>query len=110
MFGNLTVTGPVASGYAAIYPPGVRPQASSLNYATGQTVANAAFVGLGSVLGAWALRLFTTADAWFVLDVTGAVTSGAVQAPLKQTAATRAAGARGAVIRKARTALSRIAR
>lgn len=46
---NVTVTEPQLAGYVSIYPCGAeRPLASMLNYAAGQTVANAATTGLGT--------------------------------------------------------------
>jgi len=46
---NVTVTRPTAGGYLTAYPAGTaRPNASNLNFAAGQTVANAVSVGVGS--------------------------------------------------------------
>jgi ELWxxDGT repeat protein len=46
---NVTVTQPTAPGYLTVYPSGVaRPLVSVINFATGQTRANSAIVGLGS--------------------------------------------------------------
>ena len=46
---NITVTGAQGNGYILIYPYGSNPPGvSTLNYATGQTVANAAVVSLGN--------------------------------------------------------------
>lgn len=107
-FGNLTVTRPAAAGHAVLYPPGVRPITSSLNFTAGQTVANAAFVGTEIVQEHHALRLFTTADAWFILDITGGVTRGSVQTPLAQAA--RQAGGREALVRRLRKAVAQMQR
>ena len=38
---NVTVTQPDGGGYVTVFPCGVQPTASSLNYVPGQTVANA---------------------------------------------------------------------
>lgn len=38
---NVTAVGPSADGYVTVYPCGTRPDSSSVNYAAGQTVANA---------------------------------------------------------------------
>ncbi len=108
VFGNLTVTGPLRAGYATLYPPGIPTGTSSLNFAAGQTVANAAFVGTGEVQGAHVVRLSTTADAWLLLDITGGITQGNVQTPLKEAA--RAQGGRASLVRRLRTALGRAAR
>ena len=110
VFGNLTVVGSVKGGYASLYPPGVRPATSSLNFSAKQTVANAAFIGVGEVLGFHAVRLYTTVDAWYVLDVTGGVTSGISAAPLAQATAVRKSGGRQAVIGRVRQALARLSR
>jgi hypothetical protein len=49
VFGNLTVTGPTFSGWVNLWPRGVsEPATSSINFNTGQTVANFFFVGLGT--------------------------------------------------------------
>jgi hypothetical protein len=46
---NVTVTRPTDAGYLSVYPVGVeRPNASSLNFAAGQTVANMVIVPLGA--------------------------------------------------------------
>ena len=37
---NVTATNPEAAGYVTVYPCGSRPSTSSLNHATGQTIAN----------------------------------------------------------------------
>ncbi len=45
---NRTVTGPTGSGYVSVFPAGgAAPGVSSLNYASGETVANRVVVGLG---------------------------------------------------------------
>ena len=85
----------------------MRPPTSSLNFPAGADLGNAAFIGVGDVLGFYAVRLYTTVDAWFVLDVTGGVTSGVTQAPLTQATAVRTSGGRRAVIGRLRPALAR---
>ena len=46
---NVTVTGPSASGFLTVYPCGqARPNASNLNYTSGQTVPNAVVSGVGA--------------------------------------------------------------
>ncbi|MFN2625004.1 MAG: hypothetical protein ABR520_02830, partial [Mycobacteriales bacterium] len=45
---NVTVTGPTAASYVTVYPSGLlRPNASNLNFAAGQTVSNLVVVPLG---------------------------------------------------------------
>jgi hypothetical protein len=49
IFGNMTVTGSTFGGWANIWPTGVaEPPTSSINFTTGQSVANFFFVGLGT--------------------------------------------------------------
>jgi hypothetical protein len=110
IFANLIVFGPRKGGDAALYPPGVRPLASSLYFSKGKTVANAAFAAVGSVLDYYAVRLYTSADAWFVLDLSGGTSSGTAQAPLAQATALRKSGGRAAVNNRLRTAFARAAR
>jgi hypothetical protein len=108
VFANLTVVKPVRAGYAVLYPPGVLPPTSNLNFALGQVLANAAFVGAGVVMQHHAVRLYTSADAWFIIDVTGGLTRGVAQAPLAQAQVTRAASGRVALVDKVRKALARV--
>jgi hypothetical protein len=66
---NVTVTGPAGAGFVTVWPDSTtRPLASTLNYTAGQTVANAATVGLGPSGG---LAFYSRADADLVLDVAG---------------------------------------
>ena len=110
VFANLTVTQSLRAGYGVLAAPGVRPATSTINYVVGQTIANGAFVATGAVLGYHTVRLWTSADAFFVLDITGGVTSGTTQAPLSQSAAERRSGGRTALIQRLRTALARASR
>jgi hypothetical protein len=45
---NITVTGPEAAGFITVYPCGTRAEVSSLNFAVGQTVANAVIAPVSS--------------------------------------------------------------
>ena len=66
---NVTVTEPALAGFVTVYPCGVdRPNASSVNFVAGQTIANAvtAKVGTGGKV-----CLFTNVDTQLVVDVTG---------------------------------------
>ncbi|HWL46022.1 MAG TPA: hypothetical protein VNQ73_23990 [Ilumatobacter sp.] len=45
---NVTVTGSDEPGWVAVYPCGTKPTTSTVNFAAGQTVANAAFVSPGT--------------------------------------------------------------
>jgi hypothetical protein len=44
---NVTAVSPIASGYVTVYPTGVRPLASNLDFARGQTVPNLVIVKVG---------------------------------------------------------------
>ena len=66
---NVTSTGSVGAGYATVYPCGTpRPNASNLNFAPGQTVANAvtAEVGAGG-----AVCIYNDAATHLIVDVNG---------------------------------------
>ena len=69
--GNLTVTNPSASGYVVIYPEGSStPTTSTVNFLTGQTVANAFSVGL-SATGGVTVHSFTKGQCHFIVDING---------------------------------------
>lgn len=71
--GNLTVTGATAGGYVVIYPAGsATPTSSTVNFQSGQTVANAFAVGL-SGSGQVTVHSFTSGTVHFILDITGFV-------------------------------------
>ena len=67
---NVTVTQPTSGGFVTVWPAGQpRPNASSVNFAAGQTVANLVVVPLG---GDGQISLFNYAgSAEFVVDVLG---------------------------------------
>jgi len=68
---NVTVTEPGAAGYLTVYPcDAARPNASSLNFVAGQTVANAVITKIGA---AGTVCVFTTAATHLVVDVTGSL-------------------------------------
>ena len=75
--GNVTVTNPSAAGYVAVGPdPLVFPSTSTLNFAAGQTIANAVTVGLhpdGSLAATFVAPAGQTTD--LILDVTGYFTA-----------------------------------
>ena len=64
---NLTVVAPSASGYLKAYP-NAEPGTSSLNFATGKTVANGALVGLS---GTGTITLKMSAGGNVIVDVNG---------------------------------------
>jgi hypothetical protein len=78
---NITATGPTAAGFLTVFPTGeARPQASSLNFAAGQTVANLAVAKLGS---GGQVSIYNSAGSTFLIaDVTGWFPSSATFTPL----------------------------
>jgi hypothetical protein len=71
---NLTVTEPQAIGFATVFPCGQPvPNASSLNYQAGQTVANAVVAKLGT---GGDVCIFTLATAHYIVDVSGYFPAG----------------------------------
>jgi hypothetical protein len=66
---NVTVTNPVAAGFVTVYPCGSPlPNASSVNFTTGQTVANAVVSQIGT---AGQICVYTPVQTDLVVDVTG---------------------------------------
>ncbi len=76
---NLTVTNTAAPGYLTIHPCGTRPNASSINYATNDTVANAVTTKL-SPTGTICIYASATTDV--IIDANGAFTDPATFAAL----------------------------
>ena len=71
---NLTVTGPLRGGYLTLWSGGVaRPTASSINFGTGQTIANLTVSGLAafSQTVTDSIAIFTSATTHVILDVAG---------------------------------------
>ena len=67
---SVVATGTTAAGFVTVYPQGSpRPEASNLNYAPGNTVANSAVVKLGD---SGAIDVYTSAPADIIVDVTAA--------------------------------------
>lgn len=66
---NVTVTEPTTAGFVTVFPCGAdRPNASTLNFTAGATVANAAIAGIGS---SGEVCLYTSATTHLVLDIAG---------------------------------------
>jgi hypothetical protein len=66
---NVTVTDPVGAGFVTVYPCGSpRPNASSVNFAAGATVANSVVSGVG--VGGQ-VCIFTMVDTHVLVDVNG---------------------------------------
>lgn len=65
---NVTTTGSTRAGFVTAYPCGTRPNASNLNHAAGQTVAN---LVVGRLDDAGRICLFTNVGSHLVADVAG---------------------------------------
>ena len=65
---NVTVTEASGSGFVTVYPCGTRPTASSLNFTSGQTVANAV---ISPVSGAGEVCFFSSTPTHLVADING---------------------------------------
>lgn len=65
---NVTVTEPRGPGFVTVFPCGSRPNASSLNYVSGQTVPNAVIATLSA---SGEVCLFTLAAAHLIVDASG---------------------------------------
>ena len=77
---NVTAAGATATGYVAVYPCGTPPPATSnLNYAPGQTVANAAIAGIGN---GGNVCLYTNSPVELIVDISGFFGSKTVFVPL----------------------------
>ena len=69
---NVTVTQPTAPGHLTLYPPGVAPpQASTINYRTGQTRANNAIIPLGADNSVSVVCGQSSGTTHFIIDVVG---------------------------------------
>ncbi|MCU1397434.1 MAG: type sorting protein [Acidimicrobiales bacterium] len=77
---NVTVTETTDAGFVTVFPCGAtQPNASSLNYVSGQTVANAVITKVGA---GGQVCFFTTAALHLVVDVTGQFTATSSYVPL----------------------------
>jgi hypothetical protein len=77
---SMVATGTTAAGFVTVYPHGSpRPEASNLNFVTGNTVANSAVVKLGD---SGSIDVYVSAQADIIVDVTAAFVDapGAVSA------------------------------
>jgi hypothetical protein len=70
---NVTVVDPTSAGFVTVYPCGVLPLASNVNFAAGQTVANAV---IAPVSAAGEVCLFTNVPTHLLADVNGWFASG----------------------------------
>lgn len=71
---NVTTVNPDGLGHVVVYPSGVVPDGSTVNFDPGQDVANAAFVDLGDDGGFCVRTTGATTD--LILDLTGFVVDG----------------------------------
>jgi hypothetical protein len=77
---TVTVTGPAAAGYVTVFPcDTARPNASNVNYAPAQTIANTVLAKLSA---AGTICLYTSAATHLVVDVTGYHPAGPNYVPL----------------------------
>ncbi len=83
---NVTITDPLGSGFATVWPEGPRPVASNLNFTAGTTVPNLVTVGLGADGG---VDVFSSQWAHAVVDVVGWYASGFVPVQPARLADTR---------------------
>lgn len=73
-FLNAAVIDPTKNGYLTVYPPGDRPNVSTINFRTGVNLSNAAFVGVGEVYqGRYLVRIHSSQTTHILLDLSGAV-------------------------------------
>jgi len=70
-FFNLTATQSLSGGNLTAYPPGDRPNTSTLNFQKGLSIANGTFVALGQAGNTFVVRIYTTATVHVILDYTG---------------------------------------
>ena len=69
---NVTAVNPAAAGFATVYPCGVRPEASSLNYLPGPTTATANEV-IAKLSGSGSVCVYSFAETDLLIDVVGYV-------------------------------------
>lgn len=73
-FLNVAAVLPTGDGYLTVYAPGSRPAVSSLNVTGGVTLANAAFVALGTVYqDYYVVRIYSSTTTHVLVDLSGAV-------------------------------------
>lgn len=77
---TLTATQAAAKGWMTVFPCGsARPNASSINFAAGQTVANTMIATIGTT---FAICIYTSANVHAIVDVSGFATTESNYAPL----------------------------
>jgi hypothetical protein len=73
---NVTVTNPTAAGFLTVYPGGVAPVASTVNFVTRQTVPNGVIVGVAGD-GTVAIRNGSAGTVDVIVDLTGWIPTNA---------------------------------
>jgi hypothetical protein len=71
VYANVTVTGTTGAGFVSVYPFDPRPAASTINFATNQTLSNGLFVASDFDGQDVTLRIFALVTTHVILDVTG---------------------------------------
>jgi hypothetical protein len=69
-FCNLTAVTPVARGFMTLFPGGTRPATSSIDFVSGQTIANFAVTGTTSTLTEDSVSIFSNVTSHVLLDIT----------------------------------------
>lgn len=72
-FLNMAVISPVANGYLTVYPPGDRPNTSTINFRTGVALSNAAFLSVGQFGTNYVVRVHSSQTTHVLLDYSGGV-------------------------------------
>ena len=106
VFINLTAVAANGTGFLAAYPSGDYPGTSTLNVVKGQTIANGAFVAVGVLGDYYTIRVYSTAECWVIVDLTGAIVQGG---PGAGAGVTAAKGALGARVRARASVLNKVA-
>jgi hypothetical protein len=82
VFVNVTAVTPTTNGFIAVYPPGDRPNTSTLNFVKRQTIANSTFILTGVADeddDFYVVRIYSTALTHVLLDLTGVSLLGITQ-------------------------------
>lgn len=109
-FLNVTSIDSLGNGFLATYRPGTRPQVATTRFLKGVVATSSAFMALGVVDDAFAIRVYTSTSTHVIIDVTGVSVTG-VPGPAAPAALKRQAVRRGsAAVRPQRLARRRAAR
>jgi hypothetical protein len=75
-FLNVTSIDSLGAGFLATYRPGSRPQVATTRFPARVTATSSAFMALGVVKDAFAIRVYTSASTHVIIDVTGVTVTG----------------------------------